>query len=264
VVWRAAIKFAYDGRAFMGSQRQPGERTVESELLAALMRIGVIASVPASRFRVASRTDRGVSALGNVASFDTAFPRPALLRALNSAMSDVYAYGVAEVPSTFTPRRAKERWYRYILPSGGLDLPRVVECAEVLQGRHDFRRFCKPEGRSTVKTLESVSVREVDGMLIIDLRAREFLRNMVRRMVASMVKVGEGKVTAADVAAALEGRDVSFGLAPAEGLTLMDIDYGFRFSIECPSTMSRRAEDYRLDAFTRLEFADALLDRCRG
>lgn len=263
VIWHAAVKLAYDGRSFMGSQRQPGERTVESELIAALVKIGAIESVAASRFRVASRTDRGVSALGNVISFDTPFPRPALLRAINSAVEDVYVYGVAEVPGSFSPRRAKGRWYRYIMSSSGLDVPRVIECANALQGRHDFRRFCKPEGRSTEKTLESVSVRVDDGMLIIDLRAREFLRNMVRRTVAAMTRVGEGKAAVGEVRSALEGEDITFGLAPAEGLTLMDIDYGFEFSIEHPPTMSRRARDYRLDAFSRLQFADALLERCR-
>jgi tRNA pseudouridine38-40 synthase len=101
--------------------------------------------------------------------------------------------------------------------------------------------------------------------LVIDLRAREFLRNMVRRIVASMIKVGEGKATLEDVREALEGdgrRDISFGLAAPEGLTLMDIDYGFCFDVQCPQTMRRRAEESRREALARLLFADALLDRC--
>ena len=261
--WRAAIKLAYDGRSFMGSQRQPGERTVESETIGALRTIGAIESASASRFRFASRTDRGVSALGNVAAFDTSFSPHALLRAMNSAADDVYYYGLAEVPQSFSPRRARGRWYRYVLSARGLDAGRVAECARVLEGRHDFRRFCKPDGRSSVKTLESVTVAEAGGMLIIDMRAREFLRNMVRRTVAAMVKVGEGKASLEEVRSALDGKDITFGLAPPEGLTLMDIEYGFPFSVECPPTMSRRAEEYRLDAFVRLSFADALLERCR-
>jgi tRNA pseudouridine38-40 synthase len=140
----------------------------------------------------------------------------------------------------------------------------MAECAAVLQGRHDFRRFCKPEGRSTVKTLESISVCESQDMLIIDLRAREFLRNMVRRTVAAMAAVGGGRATVEEVRSALEGEDLTFGLAPAEGLTLMDVDYGFEFSVERPPTLCRRAEAYRLDAFTRLDLIDGLLRRCRG
>ncbi|MGE5379298.1 MAG: tRNA pseudouridine synthase A [Candidatus Saccharibacteria bacterium] len=262
VVWRAAVKLAYDGRFFMGSQRQPGERTVESEMIEALRSIGAIESATASRFRFASRTDRGVSALGNVAAFDTDFSSKALLRAANSAVRDVYFYGLTEVPIGFTPRRAKGRWYRYIMSSRGLDVGAVAECGRAFEGKHDFRRFCKADGRSTVKALESVQVMEIGGMLVVDLRAREFLRNMVRRTVAAMVKVGEEKATIEQVRRALEGADMSFGLAAPEGLTLMDIEYGFPFTIECPPTMSRRAEEYRLDAFTRLSFADSLLERC--
>ena len=263
VVWHAAIKLAYDGRAFMGSQRQPGERTVESELIKALIEIGAIGSVPSSRFRFASRTDRGVSALGNVAAFDTEFSRTALLRAVNSSLEDVFVYGLAEVPMTFTPRRAKSRWYRYLLSPEGLDPERVRECGALFEGRHDFLRFCKPEGHSTIRTLDSVTVSTVNGSLVIDLKAREFLRNMVRRMVAAMARAGQGRTTVEEVKMALDGKDMSFGLAPPEGLTLMDIDYGMSFEIDCPPTMKRRAEEYRRDAFARLTLADLLLDRCR-
>lgn len=266
MVWHAAVKLAYDGRSFMGSQRQPGERTVESEIIDALLKIGAIESVPASRFRFASRTDRGVSALGNVAAFDTEFSRQALLRAVNSAVEDVYVYGLAEVPRTFTPRRAQGRWYRYILSNEGLDMEKVEECSRLFEGRHDFRRFCKPEGRSTIKTLGSVSAMALGDTLVIELRAREFLRNMVRRIVASIIKVGEGKAALEDVRVALDGsgsRDISFGLAAPEGLTLMDIEYGFSFEVECPPTMRRRAEESRRDALVRLLFADTLLDRCQ-
>lgn len=237
---------------------------MESELIAALLKVEAIESVAASRFRMASRTDRGVSALGNVAAFDTGFPRAALLRAVNSAVDGIFVYGVAEAPASFSPRRASGRWYRYVLPARDLDVAKVIECGKALQGRHDFRRFCKPDGRSTVKTLESVSVQEAADMLIIDLRAREFLRNMVRRMVAAMVEVGKDRATVDEVRAALEGKGISFGLAPAEGLTLMDVSYDLPFSVECPPTMSRRVAEYRLDAFTRLSFADALLERCRS
>jgi tRNA pseudouridine38-40 synthase len=264
VVWRAAVKLAYDGRAFMGSQRQPGERTVESETIGALVKIGAIGSVQGSRFKFASRTDRGVSALGNVTAFDTSFSKKALLRALNSAVEDAYFYAVAEVPENFTPRRAKGRWYRYLLPYGEQDLEAMRRCAELFEGKHDLKRFCKPDGRSTVKIMESIEVFEVGDLIVIDLRSREFLRNQVRRMVAAMDAVARGKAPPEDVKAALDGKDLSFGLAPAEGLTLMDIEYGFEMVPECPPTMLRRAERYRQDAFSRPAFIDSLLSRCPG
>jgi tRNA pseudouridine38-40 synthase len=198
-----------------------------------------------------------------VAAFDTSFSRAPLLKAINSAAQDVFFYGVAETPLTFSPRRARGRWYRYIMESEGLDLDAVAECGRSFMGRHDFRRFCKPDGRSTIKTVDRVTLHSVDGMLIIDLWAREFLRNMVRRTVAAMVKVGEGRASVEDVRSALHGRDVTFGLAPPEGLTLMDVEYGFEFDIQYPPTLSRRVRDYRLDAFARRSFADNLLELCR-
>lgn len=260
MVWHAAVKLAYDGRLFMGSQRQPGERTVEAETIVALQRVGAIRSPAGSRFRFASRTDRGVSALGNVAAFDTAFPRDALLRALNAAAPDVLFYAWAEVPETFSPRRARERWYRYLLPSAGLDVEEVRRCARLFEGRHDFRRFCKPDGRSTVKTIASIDV--ADGeMLAIDLRAREFLRSMVRRMVAAMAEVGAGRASLEEVTRALEGEDLSFGLAPPEQLILMDVDHGLDWAVECPPTLGRKVAAYRVDALSRGAFIDALCAR---
>jgi len=141
VVWHAAVKMAYDGRMFMGSQRQPGVRTVESETIAALQVIGAMESAASSRFLFASRTDRGVSALGNVVSFTTSFERPALLKALNAASEDVMFYAVAEVPDNFSPRRAKARWYRYLLPLDRIDARAATACAQLFVGRHDFSRL---------------------------------------------------------------------------------------------------------------------------
>lgn len=261
MVWHAAVKLAYDGRAFMGSQRQPGERTVEGETIEALARIGAITSPAESRFRFASRTDRGVSALGNVAAFCTDFEQGALLRALNAASEDLFFFAWAEVPDSFTPRRARGRWYRYLLPAEGLDLGRVRECAALFEGRHDFKRFCKPDGRSTMKTVTSVEVRQQDGLLVVDLRAREFLRNMVRRTVAAMSEVGKGRASLEEVRAALNGEDTSFGLAPAEQLTLMDIEYAFDFVMETPPTLSRKVAAYQLDARSRLALVDGLVTR---
>jgi len=256
------VKIAYDGRDFMGSQRQPDLLTVESEVLRALTKIEAIESVQSARFKAASRTDRGVSALRNVVAFDTTFRRSQLLRALNSASDIVFFYGWAEVPRAFTPRRARRRWYRYHLPLEGLDPRRVVACAKLFEGEHDFRRFCKSEGRSTVKKIERVEVSEDGGFLVIDLYAREFLRNMVRRMVAAMSEVGRGRASLDEVMRSLSGEDVSFGLAPAENLVLMDIEYDLDFSIECTPTLLRKMRIYSEDVSLRLALIGDLTVRC--
>ena len=123
--WRAAVKLAYEGKDFLGFQRQPHTRTVEDQVIAALVEIEAITDATSSRFKGASRTDAWVSALGNVVAFDTEFRKDRLLHALNAVSDGVYFYGIAEVPEGFTPRRASQRWYRYFLPLRDLDVSQV-------------------------------------------------------------------------------------------------------------------------------------------
>ena len=259
VQWTAAVRIAYDGGRFMGSQRQPGERTVEGEVLRCLRKLHAIDSAEAARFRVASRTDRGVSALGNVACFDTCFREGELLRALNGVAEDVHFLAYAPVPPEFSPRRAKGRWYRYLAPAEKVDLEQFRACAQLFVGKHDFQRFCKPEGKSTLKNIASVEVMPLGDMMVVDLRAREFLRNMVRRMVAAMLAVGKGEATLDEVAAALDGKDVSSGLAPPEGLTLMEVDHGLEWRPAGDALLAAlRAQ--RVVAMRALLFQEMLLD----
>jgi len=243
----------------MGSQRQPGERTVESETLTALIRSKAINSAEGSRFQFASRTDRGVSALGNVAAFDTSFPADKLLRAMNANAEDVWFHSLAVAPPSFSARRASGRWYRYVMPAGGLDLGVAQECASLFVGERDFKRFCRADGRPTVRTIRSFDVALENGMLVLDVTAREFLRSMVRRMVAAIASTARGEADVAEVAAALGGEDVCFGLAPPEGLTLMDVEHDLEYRTEFTPTMLRRAEAFRLDAFRRASFIDGLM-----
>src|SRR5213594_4061523 len=84
LVVRIAMKIAYDGTVFHGQARQPGLRTVEGEVIHALVRAPAIRDVRTARFESASRTDRGVSALGNVVAFDTGLPPRAAVRAFNA------------------------------------------------------------------------------------------------------------------------------------------------------------------------------------
>jgi tRNA pseudouridine38-40 synthase len=264
VVWRAAVKLAYDGDDFNGFQRQPEVRTVEGEVLRALREIGAIRSAKDARFKGASRTDSGVTALGNVVAFDTSFRKNDMLRALNAVSEDVFLYGIAEVPQDFSPRRARQRWYRYFLPVRGLDFNKVSACASEFGGKHDFRMFCKGDERGTVRTIDKVEVFRVGDFIIADLRAREFLWNMVRRIVAAMSEVGRGRVTVRKVKEALSGKNISFGLAPAESLILMDVVYDFEFETECPSTLGRKVRLARDLSFLKLAFFDDLAGRGAG
>jgi tRNA pseudouridine38-40 synthase len=262
--WRAAVKLAYDGRDFYGSQRQPEVPTVEDEVIRCLRKIEAIEGAKEARFRTASRTDRGVSALGNVVAFDTSFSKRSLLRALNSASESVYYYAWADVPASFSPRRASARWYRYFLPAEGLDVEMVSNCAELFQGRHDFRRFCKEDKRSTVKTLDKVGVIPLGEFLVIDLEGREFLRNMVRRVVAALQQVGRGRSSLDEVMRALEGENAQFGLVPPENLCLMEVRYPIDFKAEAPPTLRGKVRKGSQDSFVRLAFFDNLSSRFEG
>ena len=256
--WRAAVKLAYEGKDFLGFQRQPHARTVEDEAIAALVEIEAIEDAASSRFKGASRTDAGVSALGNVIAFDTGFRKDRLLHALNAVSKGVYFYGVAEVPEGFSPRRASQRWYRYFLPSRGLDAAKAEESALMFLGKHDFKCFCKVDERSTIKVIQSIEVFPLADFLIIDIKAREFLRSMVRRMVAAMDAVGRGKASLDDVNGALEGRGCQFGMADPEFLCLMDVIYPFEFELSCPSPLRKALETKRRSNFIELAFYDRL------
>lgn len=255
---RLAVRFAYDGTRFAGSQRQPGERTAESELLTALQGIGAITSADHNHFRVASRTDRGVSALGNVFTVDTDFRKEELLAALNASCDDVFCHAIAVVPRDFSVRRARGRWYRYHLPLRGHDIGLMALGAKEFEGMHDFRLFCKPDGRVTKRTLDSVTVSQSAGMIVIDLRAREFLRNMVRRIASSLDQLGQGKVSLEDVRQALSGHGRSMGLAEPEGLFLMDVDLGLDWEHHPTGRMGSIAADRLHRARVRLEYYKAL------
>jgi tRNA pseudouridine38-40 synthase len=261
---RYAVKLAYDGREFFGSQRQPGVLTVEDEIITCLQGIRAIESADGSRFRSASRTDRGVSALGNVVAFNTEFQKGKLLRAMNSSSHKVYFYGVAEVPTSFSPRRAKRRWYRYFLPFEGQDMEAVRGCVDLFQGEHDFRRFCKADERSTWRCVDEATAFRVGEVIVIDIKAREFLRNMVRRMVAAISEVGAGNAPLEEVRLALSGKETGFGLAPPEPLCLMDIEYPFEFEVAHPPTLDRKLKKAQRRNFFEMAFLSDLEDRAKA
>ncbi len=225
---RVALRIAYDGRRFYGHQRQPDAPTVEGECLAALRRACILSDPRKAFFRSASRTDRGVSALGNVIAFDTPLPPAAALGAFNGKAHGVWAWGCASVPDTFHPRHAEERWYRYhLLERLPVDL--LSRAAALFPGEHDFRWFTSdpPTGPYA---LRAVDVGQDEDLAVIDVRARSFRRGMVRRVVAAIVGHARGEVPLAEIRAALEGERHDFGMLPAEGLVLMGVRYPFTFT----------------------------------
>ena len=219
---RYALKVAYDGTRFAGSQVQPGVRTVHGEVARALRDL----TGEEPRLLWAGRTDRGVSAAGNVVVLETAHPAASLLPALTFRMEDAWAWALAGVGPGFEPRHAAARLYRYHLRTDA-DAKDVEAALAVFVGTHDFTAFCRlEEGVDPVRTVHRVEVRRQGPFLLLDVLGESFLWNQVRRMVEAARRVAEGEIDAAAVRAALaSGRPADLGTAPPEPLVLLDVRY---------------------------------------
>jgi len=257
---RLALKIAHEGQGFHGSAQQPGLATAEGEILRALRRARILSDVKAARFQIASRTDRGVSALGNVIAFNTSLGSVAAVRALNAKLSRVWAWAVTEVVPDFDPRRARERWYRYELPPDH-DIERLQSALSLFTGEHDFRNFTRDRTRTVLRIDDANAIRAGD-LIALDFRAPGFRWNLVRRLVSAALRVESNTVTLEQVARALEGTARSdLGLARPEGLTLMDVSFDFEFqSVEDPTTRDR-VRRLRSDQLRSLRFVEAIVGR---
>ena len=255
---RYLFKIAYLGSDFYGSQAQTGYKTVEGDVQENLR---FVAKLPRDVLRLgfSSRTDRGVNALGNAITFHSDIPGDILLKALNSVSTSVFYMSYCEVGEDFNVRHASSRSYRYMLPKAGLDVGLVERCAELFVGTHDFIRFCRPDGKGTVLTINSVTVRESGDVLLIDFNARYFLWNMIRRIVAAMQAVGCGNSTLDDVRRALDGEDMTFGIARPDALTLLDVAYDWlEFTPANPKHYGDRKDAGLFSADLRRTFFESL------
>jgi tRNA pseudouridine38-40 synthase len=197
----------------------------------------------------AGRTDAGVHALGQVASFE--LPRDIdageLQRALNGLLAeDVRVLEAAAAPPGFHARKsAVSKVYRYELDGGGVQLPQrrrlagyvpfpldegaVRETAALYLGRHDFASLASAGGSATttVRTVLRSEAGFAGGTLVYETEADGFLRKMVRSMVGGLIAAGRGAARPSDLARALEARDRRAWPAPAPacGLTLVRVVY---------------------------------------
>ncbi len=238
----------YVGHGFAGWQRQPVHRTVQAELEAALERLAGARVV----VHAAGRTDAGVHALGQVASFT--LPRDwqpsELERALRALTpNDIWIARAGRAPPGFHARRsAVARCYRYVIgcdPAASSPFRRPYEwavgaplaadrlraAAAHLLGEHDFRGFAasgqlKPHYRCTVTVAEWTARDDCDGY-IFTVEADRFLHNMVRFLVGTMVDIGRGRRPVEDMPTLLRAADNRGASppAPAHGLYLLNVRY---------------------------------------
>jgi tRNA pseudouridine38-40 synthase len=213
------VTLEYDGTGFAGWAAQPGLRTVEGEVRSALDEV-----FPAwERLAVAGRTDAGVHALGQVASFaaDGGPPAERVAEALNAVLpNDIGAVGAEHVPDGFHARfSARARSYRYRIwrrrtPSPferrrslwhprPLDEDQLAECAALVVGEHDFRAFTPTETQHDVfvRVVADATWERGADVLEFAITADSFLRHMVRTLVGTMLEVEPH-----ELARLLEGR----------------------------------------------------------
>jgi len=255
---RYSARVEYDGTDYEGFQTQVGRRTVQGELERALGRISASGRV---KVDAAGRTDAGVHARGQVIAFTWPGRRDAtqIGRSLDALLPpDIRVGPLRRVPADFSPRyRALRREYRYSIWNGPasplreryalgvrepLDVAAMVAAAEALVGRHDFSAF-GGGGRQPIRTLHRVRVRRRGRQVTIEVVGHAFLRQMVRRLVAALIRVGRGQSTPADVVAALRSRQPAFAgaVAPPQGLILWRVTLARTTSMETDE--SRRDDD---------------------
>ena len=243
---RLRLDLAYDGTDFHGWATQPGLRTVQGELEAAIAT--VLRLTEPARLTVAGRTDTGVHARGQVAHVDLKGGNASELehRLRRILPHDISLMSVSVAPAGFDARfSALERRYAYrivdrpganplrrghvVAWSKELDVDAMNAAAAQLVGEHDFASFCrKRAGATTIRTLlELQSARADDGIIETTVRADAFCHSMVRALMGALVAVGEGRhapAWAGDVLASAT-RDSRVKVMPAHGLVLEEVVY---------------------------------------
>ena len=255
------IRIEYDGTNFCGWQKQPKQRTVQGEIEHVLKYIAM-KDVP---IHGTSRTDSGVHALGQCASFDWDCPMPVekLPEVMNrrfgaggtgrsGAPGDIRILSADVMPDDFHARYScKGKTYRYIIDrtgdifrrthafqypdAGMLDIGEMRRAAEHITGTHDFKCFETAGGtprESTVRTVYGIEISSDEKSIITEITGDGFLYNMVRIIMGTLIEVGTGRKRADDLPRIIESRsraDAGF-TAPPQGLYLKEIYFR---SCEC-------------------------------
>lgn len=240
-----SITIQYDGTNYHGWQIQPNTRTIQGELTQAL---SLLDHRPVTVYG-AGRTDAGVHAEGQVASFflERDFEPRRLRDAINGNIDrDVRVLEVRTVADSFNARySASQKTYRYRIWTAevvspfayryvhhyraGLDVEEMRRAAAMLIGTNDFSAFTVADSdvEDAVRTLTRLDIAREQDEISIEAAANGFLRYMVRTIAGMLIEAGAGKRPAASAGQILQSRDRrnAGAAAPASGLTLVRVDY---------------------------------------
>jgi len=238
---------AYDGTRYNGWQIQRStDNTIQGKLSAVLSKMsGSMVEVHGS-----GRTDAGVHARGQVASFEINgnYTDNEILAYLNRYLpDDIAVLTVEKADSRFHARLScKQKTYRYrihtsIIPDvfnrkyvytyldKPLDVSKMRKAAAQLVGEHDFKAFCgNPHfKKSSVRTIFSIDINNDDNGITLDFTGDGFLQNMVRILTGTLIEIGNGNISVDAITGILESKDRQRAgfTAPPQGLTLMGAEY---------------------------------------
>jgi tRNA pseudouridine38-40 synthase len=239
------LTISYDGLNYSGWQNQPGKHTIQGCLQQSLGDLtGTFIKING-----ASRTDAGVSALGQVANFliDSPIPTENFVKAINHRLPrDIIVADAVEAEQTFDASgSAKSKLYRYTIFTGknrnvlktrncwhrpaALDIAAMGAAAKMLIGKKDFKSFASAADKreNSIRTVMQCEVTQEDKWVYIDIVADRFLYNMVRNIVGTLVEIGRGKWKPEKITEILDAKDrkAAGPIAPAAGLCLMWIKY---------------------------------------
>jgi tRNA pseudouridine38-40 synthase len=239
------LEVQYQGSGFSGWQSQPDGSSVQDHIERALAQI----NAQSLRLTGASRTDAGVHALHQVATFSSEKDLDCrrTLTSLNAVLPRTIGIrSLQEVPQDFHPiYAAKSKIYRYSLWLGrqrnpflepyvyevseGIDLEAMRAAGKHFVGEHDFTSFCAVDSgaKTRVRNVRGIFFEQNAALINIFVWGDGFLKQMVRSMVGSLVDVGLGKHAPEKIVQILAGRDRSLAgaTAPAQGLCLLKIFY---------------------------------------
>lgn len=239
------LTLEYDGTSYHGWQRQPRLPTIQGAVEKALSQL-TGKSIP---LHGAGRTDAGVHALGQVASFqsEVTFQPEVWVRALNALLPrDIAILAAEAVEPTFHARfSAKTKTYSYFIHNSRrpsplrrqsawhlfhpLDLHKMKAAAKELVGRHDFTSLCaaSSEAEDHQVDLQTIKIEEKEDQIKITFEAARFLQYMVRNIVGLLVEIGRGRRQTEEIPTLLKGKDrrMAGPTAPPQGLFLVRIEY---------------------------------------
>jgi len=237
------LVLCYDGTDFKGWQYQPKQRTIQGALEDALLKIA------GKRIPVfgAGRTDAGVHAEGQVASFKASLSldNTKLFRALNAILpDDLRVQSIETAPPDFHARRsAVSKIYRYRILNAPrvspfhlryvlhvrypLDLRAMRKAAALFAREADFSAFASNKERHPVRNVTVSRIRKVGNEIVYTIRAEGFLRYMVRTIVGTILEVGKGKIPPEEIEELFRGkkRTLRTPTAAARGLCLVRVFY---------------------------------------